>query len=57
MEAKGQDRWRVLCEQATREQNPQKLLQLVQEINTLLADAEDEKKRPHPDGMSHGKSA
>jgi hypothetical protein len=35
-----QERWRELCEQASVEQDPKKLLELVTEINRLL----DEKK-------------
>jgi hypothetical protein len=32
------ERWRILCEQAAREQDPAKLLELVQQINRLLED-------------------
>ncbi len=56
MDAIQQDRWRVLCEQATREEDPKKLIALVQEINTLLEDGED-KRKPHTDGVAHEKSA
>jgi DNA-binding transcriptional regulator GbsR (MarR family) len=31
------ERWRELCEQAEKEQDPQKLMELVREINRLLA--------------------
>ena len=31
-----QERWRLLCEQAASEQDPQKLVELVKEINALL---------------------
>ena len=34
------ERWRELCEQAENEQYPQKLLKLIQEINTLLEQKE-----------------
>jgi hypothetical protein len=30
------ERWKLLCEQAAVEQDPQKLLELVKEINELL---------------------
>jgi len=33
---KNKERWRELCEQASVEQNPDKLLELVREINRLL---------------------
>lgn len=56
MEAGEQERWRVLCEQATREEDPKRLIELVQEINTLLADGDD-KKKLHTDGVAHNKSA
>ncbi len=36
MDAKSDERWRVLCEQAANEHDPEKLLALVQEINQLL---------------------
>jgi len=39
------ERWRILCEQASIEQDPQKLLELITEINCLL-----EEKRLPPDG-------
>ncbi len=34
--------WRQLCEQAVREEDPQRLLELVQKINRILADRESE---------------
>jgi len=36
------ERWRTLCEAASTEQDPDKFLELIQEINTLL----EEKRRP-----------
>jgi hypothetical protein len=33
---KNKERWRELCEQAAVEQDPEKLLELVREINDLL---------------------
>ena len=38
------ERWRMLCEQASTEQDSQKLIELVTEINDLL-----EQKRVRPD--------
>ena len=40
MKGANKERWRELCEQASVEQDPKKLLELVTEINRLL----DEKK-------------
>jgi hypothetical protein len=34
------ERWMQLCEQAANEQDPEKLLQLVEEINRLLEEKE-----------------
>lgn len=36
MPAGNDDRWKSLCEQASREQDPKRLMELVQEINALL---------------------
>jgi len=41
------ERWKYLCELASAEQDPQKLLQLVKEINDLLA-----QKRQRLDGRN-----
>jgi hypothetical protein len=38
MEEKHADRWRMLCEQAAKEQDPQKLMELVAEIDRLLSE-------------------
>jgi hypothetical protein len=32
-----QERWKQLCEQASKEQDPKKLMELIAEINRLLA--------------------
>ena len=32
------ERWKMLCEQASIEQDPQKLIELVREINRLLSE-------------------
>jgi hypothetical protein len=36
MQGETKERWKVLCEQATIEKDPQKLLKLITEINELL---------------------
>jgi hypothetical protein len=38
MIGKNAKRWRILCEQAAVEQDPQKLMELVAEIDRLLAE-------------------
>jgi hypothetical protein len=35
------ERWRKLCEQAAKEQDPDQLLKLIQEINRMLYEQED----------------
>ena len=35
------ERWRRLCEQAAEEQDPQKLMKLIEEINQLLETKEE----------------
>ena len=42
MDGEPRERWQQLCEQASKEQDPDKLLLLVQEINRLL----DAQKKP-----------
>lgn len=41
MEGPVKERWQHLCEQAAVEQDPQRLLELVQEINKLLSDKQN----------------
>lgn len=36
MPGRNDDRWKRLCEQASQEQDPKRLMELVQEINALL---------------------
>ena len=36
MQGETKQRWMLLCEQAAHEQDPQKMLQLIREINQLL---------------------
>jgi hypothetical protein len=35
------ERWRKLCEQAAEEQDPKKLMELIEEINRLLESKEE----------------
>jgi hypothetical protein len=37
MQGANKERWKVLCEQASVEQDPKKLHELIKEINDLLA--------------------
>jgi hypothetical protein len=37
MQGKTRERWQKLCERAANEQDPRKILELVEEINRLLA--------------------
>ncbi len=37
MQGKTKERWMELCEQAAQEQDPTKMLEIVKEINRLLA--------------------
>ena len=54
MQCETKERWMQLAEQATREQNPEKLLQLVKEIDALLAEKQErpdnkrDRSRQHP---------
>lgn len=45
MQGEDNDRWRKLCEQAAVEQDPERLLQLTQEITRLLEEKEDRLKK------------
>ena len=49
MQGPVKERWQILCEQAANEQDPQKLMDLVREINRLL---EEKQKRLTESGMS-----
>jgi hypothetical protein len=54
MEGKDAQRWRMLCEQAAKEQDPQKLMELVAEIDRLLAEKQtrlDQKNQKNEDGQ------
>jgi hypothetical protein len=41
-------RWQELCEQASKEQDPQKMLALTEEINRLLKEIEDRRSGRKP---------
>jgi hypothetical protein len=47
MQGETGERWRKLCEQAAIEQDPQKLLQLTEEINRLLEAKEERLQKQH----------
>ena len=50
MQGDAAERWRALCEQAVNEKDPQKLLELTNEINRLLeAKEQNLKKQQQPD--------
>lgn len=46
METQAKKPWQVLCEQAAKEQDPERLMMLVQEISRLL---DDQVKPPQPE--------
>jgi hypothetical protein len=43
---KDQPRWKELCELASVEQDPQKLMELITEINNLLEEKQNRLKQP-----------
>ena len=47
MQGKTKERWRELCEQAAVEQDTQKLMALIAEINQLLEEKEQRLKKKH----------
>jgi hypothetical protein len=48
METEDRERWMELCEQAAKEQNPQKLTELIYEIHCLLRQKETQMQSAHP---------
>jgi len=46
MQGQTKERWQSLCEQAATEQNPQVLMQLIEEINLLLEEKEKRLQQP-----------
>jgi hypothetical protein len=51
MQGETREKWVHLCEQAANEQDPEKLMLLIQQINTLLEQKEQRLKRKS-DGQS-----
>jgi hypothetical protein len=49
MQGQGAERWRELCAQAAVEQDPQRLMELIREINRLLEEKEQRLLVPKPD--------
>jgi len=52
MQGQTKERWQSLCEQASKEQDPQVLMKLIEEINLLLEQKEQRLQRPRADGES-----
>lgn len=52
------ERWKLLCELAAQEQDPQKLLELTREINDLLLGKQRRLERPDdkPNGEAAGQN-
>ena len=48
MQAEQAEKWRKLCEQAAVEQDPERLLELSQEINRLLEEKEERLRLTRP---------
>jgi hypothetical protein len=44
-----EERWKQLCEQAAKERNPNKLRELVHEINALLSEKQKRLDPPKPE--------
>jgi hypothetical protein len=58
MQAETGERWRELCQQAAVEQDAQKLIQLIREINELLEMKERRLQQQHaPPGTAHEAAA
>ena len=52
MQGETKERWQQLCEQAAVEQDPEKLLKLIEEINRLLEDKQKRLERERSSGAS-----
>lgn len=50
--AKYEERWMDLCAQAAVEQDPEKLIQLIEEITRLLEERETRVRRQHDKGKT-----
>ena len=57
MQGENAERWRKLCEQAALEQDPQKLLKLIGEINRLLSEKENRLMRQQGDAKQQTSSS
>jgi hypothetical protein len=47
MQGHNGERWRELCEQAAKEQDANRLMELVREINRMLAEKEERLQNQH----------
>jgi hypothetical protein len=52
MQGETKERWQALCEQAAKEEDPQILMKLIEEINLLLEQKEQRLQQPRADGKS-----
>jgi hypothetical protein len=50
MQGETRERWLILCSQAANEKNPERLLELISEINQML---DEKERRVKPRGESH----
>lgn len=57
MQGQTKESWRALCEQAAREQDVDKLLELVRQINRLLDEKEERLRASQPHQTSSSKAA
>ena len=51
MQGQTKERWQALCEQAATEQNPERLMELIEEINRLLAAKEERLNRQRAESV------
>ncbi len=54
MQGQQKERWKELCELAAQEQNPERLMQLVAEINRLLEEKEQRLTGAHKQHVGSG---
>jgi hypothetical protein len=52
MQGEQRERWQQLCQQASIEQDPRRLMELIREINRLLEEKEQRLNRQKPDSQS-----
>ena len=52
MQGEKAEQWRVLCEQAAIEQDPEKLMQLIEQINRMLEEKEERLRDQHANTQS-----